>query len=489
MKKIIVKSFVVIISITLLTFVVIPKIFTQLPLLYSQLYNLEWAGFGPDDEESKLKTTKEVINPKDGKITELKETTTRSQSAKTLWDWLGLGGMIAIPVVLFSFQQAEQRRSEKQAETEKQIADNNLREQSLEGYIDRMSELLIDKELKLLIGKKLKESDSEYQKLNAALDIVRARTLSVLRRLAQDGERKGSVIRFLVDAELINNLDLNGRTLDLNGANLSGAYLSGANLSGAYLEDAILSFAILSFANLSGANLSFAILSFANLSGAYLSGANLEDAILSFANLSRAELKDANLSFANLSRANIEGANLKGANLSGANLKGASLKGASLKGANLKGAKFSRANIEGANLKGANLKGANLKGAKFSRAYFQNSVYDNDTELPKSFDPIKKGMYLIAPSVNLSSANLSGANLSDANLSRANLSRANLSRANLSSVNLEGANLSGANLSSANLEGAKKLTPEQVKSASNWELSKYDKRFRAKLGLLPEPDE
>ncbi|GAB1538153.1 hypothetical protein NUACC21_08110 [Scytonema sp. NUACC21] len=218
MKRSIVKYSVFAIGITLIIFV-IAGIAIQLHLLYSLLYSLEGSGFGPDSNQSK--TTKEVINPKDGKIIKLTETTTHSQSAKTLWDWLGLAGTIAIPFVLFSFQQAEQRRSEKQAETEKKIADNSLREQALEAYIDRMSELLIDKNLKVLIDKKLETSDPEYPVLDAALDIARARTLSVLRRLDRDGERKGSIIRFLFDAELIS-------TLDLNDANLSGANLSSA---------------------------------------------------------------------------------------------------------------------------------------------------------------------------------------------------------------------------------------------------------------------
>ncbi|MBN3949930.1 MAG: pentapeptide repeat-containing protein [Nostoc sp. NMS7] len=362
--------------------------------IYSVLYRFEWSGFGPDSNKSV--STEEAINPKDGKIIKLKKETENFQSAKTLWDWLQLFGVIAIPLALFYFERREQRRSdqraqeektqveeqakrekanqEEQAKREKEIADNNLHEQALEAYIDRMSELLIDKELKVLIDKKLKESDSEYQKLDAALDIVRARTLSVLRRLDQDGERKGSVIRFLVDAELINNLDLNGRTLDLNGANLIGANLLG--------------------------------------------GDNLSSANLWRANLSRANLWRAYLSRANLSSANLEGAILEGAIL------------------------------EGAYLSSANLSGAILEGA-----------------------------YLI--DANLSSANLEGANLSSANLEGANLS----------SANLEGAYLIDANLSSTNLEVAKKLTPEQVKSASNWELSKYNKEFRAKLGLLPEPDE
>ncbi|MEG4506812.1 pentapeptide repeat-containing protein [Microcoleus sp. F6_B4] len=51
------------------------------------------------------------------------------------------------------------------------------------------------------------------------------------------------------------------------------------------------------------------------------------------------------------------------------------------------------------------------------------------------------------------------------------------------SANLSGANLSDADLSLANLSGAKNLTPEQVKSAKNWQKARYDEDFHKKLGL------
>ncbi|MCC5630419.1 pentapeptide repeat-containing protein [Nostoc sphaeroides CHAB 2801] len=82
---------------------------------------------------------------------------------------------------------------------------------------------------------------------------------------------------------------------------------------------------------------------------------------------------------------------------------------------------------------------------------------------------------------------LSGINVEKTNLSGAYLSGANLSFANLSFAYIYNANLNGASLMSSNLSGAKNLTPEQVKSAKNWEQAIYDKEFRTKLGLPPEP--
>ncbi|MEH1993215.1 nSTAND1 domain-containing NTPase [Nostoc sp.] len=228
---------------------------------------------------------------------------------------------------------------------------------------------------------------------------------------------------------------------DFSGVNLRGANLSGANLSGA---------------NLSGANLNSAYLSSANLSDAYLRSANLSIADFSSANLSGANLRGANLSSANLLGANLSSANLRGANLSVANLSVATLSSADLSSADLSSANLNRANLSNANLNRANLRGAYLVVA-----------------------------YLVV--ANLNGADLNGAVLNGADLFGADLRGANLRGADLSSAKLSRADLSSADLSSADLMYTKNLTPEQVKSAKNWDKAKYNKDFRAKLGLPPEP--
>src|SRR5216683_2707437 len=190
------------------------------------------------------------------------------QPAKTLWDWLQLLGVLAIPVAVvlgvawFTTKQGQVGDAENK---------DNQREAALQAYIDNMLELLLAKNLRS------STEDEEVQK------IARVRTLTVLRRL--DAERKGSVLQFLQESGLIGK---DKRVINLTGANLIGANLIGANLF------------------------------LANLSKANLSGASLYEANLSLANLSRADL-----SGANLSKANLSGANLNGADLSGANLRGA----------------------------------------------------------------------------------------------------------------------------------------------------------------------
>ena len=158
------------------------------------------------------------------------------QPAKTLWDWMQL---LIIPAILVggaywlneSARKQEIEIAEKSAETEREIASDNRKETALQTYLDKMTELLLDK--------KLRESE-----VNSEIRAVaRARTLTVLRRL--DGERKGALLQFLYEADLI---DKDKIAINLNGAKLSFAYLNGANLGWADLGGAILNGAKLGWA-------------------------------------------------------------------------------------------------------------------------------------------------------------------------------------------------------------------------------------------------
>src|SRR3989442_684979 len=74
-------------------------------------------------------------------------------AGKTLWDWLQLLGILAIPAVvalasiLFSMQQSQMSEaiSQKQHQTDLQIAQDQQQEMALQTYLDRMSELLLDR--------------------------------------------------------------------------------------------------------------------------------------------------------------------------------------------------------------------------------------------------------------------------------------------------------------------------------------------------------
>jgi len=272
---------------------------------------------------------------------------------RTLWDWMQL---LIIPAVLaggglwFNSQQRER---------EQQIADVRAQDEALQAYLDQISQLLTDKDRPL----------NKAQPSDTLSTVARARTLTALWRL--DGSRKGSLVQFLYESDLITK---HSTVIDLSGAHLVAAHLwqynlretnlSGANLSNAILRDANLNGANLNGANLNGANLSYATLSEADLSYATLSEANLNWANLSNADLSNADLSEADLSNVKLGGANLSNTNLSGVSLRDAKLGYAALIRATLSNADLRGAELLHANLNGADLSGADLRDANMRHAR-----------------------------------------------------------------------------------------------------------------------------
>jgi uncharacterized protein YjbI with pentapeptide repeats len=235
---------------------------------------------------------------------------------KTVWDFLQL---LIVPLMLvaiglvFSLQQdaRQQRVEDQRADAERVLADQRAQDEALQAYLDQMSGLLLEKDLRT------SEVNSEVRTL------AQVRTLTVLGRL--DPSRKTAVMQFLVDADLVQSIDERDPIISLNGADLSGANVSDANLrnadlNGADLSDSDLSDSDLSFADSANADLSFADLSDANLRGASLSDVELRGAILRHANLSDADLSDAFLRGADLSNAFLRGADLSDSDLRGTDL-------------------------------------------------------------------------------------------------------------------------------------------------------------------------
>jgi uncharacterized protein YjbI with pentapeptide repeats len=207
-------------------------------------------------------------------------------AGKTLWDWLQLA---IIPSVLtFGVwwltrlqQRRDQQLAERQAQTEREISLDNQHEMALQGYIDNMSALQLEKDLR------------EPIELEKVRKIARVRTLTVLPRC--DGRRKALVLNFLYESGLI---DKDQKIVDLSGADLSEAELIRAQLSKADLSRANLSRANLFEANLIEANLSGTVFIQANLSGAKLMeadlrGADLSEAILDGAIVTSKQLEEA----------------------------------------------------------------------------------------------------------------------------------------------------------------------------------------------------
>jgi len=345
-------------------------------------------GIGKDSPVS----TKTIEKDKQGNTVKTIETI-KYDYGKTLWDWLSLLGVpLSLAILGYFLQQQQQKRAEIVSEYQRKIADNETKEEVLQTYFDRLSALLIDKSLIALSDKSQSSTiaPEEQELLDSALDVIRARTLSILRRFKNDAERKTSVIKFLIETDIVGKSKLNLSEANLSEANLEGANLEGVNLSGANLQLANLEGAYLREANLQKADLQGANLQKADLQGAYLREANLQGAYLQEAYLQEAKLLAANLPKANLQGANLQGAYLLWASLREANLQGANLERANLERANLQGANLERANLLGAylqiaNLEWANLKWANLQDIKWNSetAWPDKSQFDNAENIPE----------------------------------------------------------------------------------------------------------
>ncbi len=288
------------------------------------------------------------------------------RAGKTLWDWMEL---LLIPLILailaYLFRQSE-------ISSNRELSADRQQEANLLSYFEFMQEIL------------LKINLSEKGAIDDAIQIASARTQVLLRSL--NGERKGIVLRFLYEAELIsiNGTFIKMERADLSGANyqfssLSNANLRYVNLDKANLQSCSLYDAMLSGSsmvetnlentNMHGANLEYAVLNRANLSYTNLDGASLIKAHAQKANFKRARLnnttmRDIDLTKTNLSKANLTGAYLLGAKLIGANLRDADLQNTNLRESNLMYANLTNADLTGADLTNAIISKKQLRRAK-----------------------------------------------------------------------------------------------------------------------------
>ncbi len=164
-------------------------------------------------------------------------------------------------------------------------------------------------EEKLLEFAAIKKEEDKIDAIKNARVVARAQTLSTLRRLDDDGELKGEVIRFLHEAKLIALPSEGNLKKDLNLFRYQVSRdspcppqtlvdLCGANLKNVQLKDA------------------------------WLWRINLKETILSNADFSNTNFKEADLSKADLTSARLINADLRDADLTGAKLESADLKGA-----------------------------------------------------------------------------------------------------------------------------------------------------------------
>jgi uncharacterized protein YjbI with pentapeptide repeats len=255
---------------------------------------------------------------------------------QTLWNWLQL---LIIPAVLlltgslftFTVSRNERKAADRRNQIEREIAQDNQHGAILQEYIDKMSELILDKNL--------------CNSTKEPRTIARVRTLTVLSLL--DAYRKRSVIQFLQEVDLIK---VDKTIVDLSGADLTKAFLSALNLASANFSRTILFGAELMGTNLTDVNLSNTTLLGANLTSANLMGANLKETSISL-NYPGAEPIITKLYMTDLTDADLSGARLRGANLRDTILIGADLTGADLRGAKITNEQLAKAK----SLKGATL--------------------------------------------------------------------------------------------------------------------------------------
>ena len=262
-------------------------------------YGLQWTGFGPTRASG------------------------GGQPPKTLWEWLGL---LIVPAMLAAGafwinQRQKQHDVQIQAAEKKReetAAIQRAQDEALGAYLDQMSDLIVDREMRK------KPDDPDLRRL------AQARTLAILLGLDQD--RKRRPLRLIYELSLI----MKEEPI----LNLKNAGLDTADLSEITLHDACLREVDLRLANLSGADLKGSDLGGADLRGANLSNANLSDTVLVGANLLPYDkTQPAKLNAPSLLNgadpSNIDSRNdhLTPTNLGGADLSNADLSGAYLTGA------------------------------------------------------------------------------------------------------------------------------------------------------------
>jgi uncharacterized protein YjbI with pentapeptide repeats len=281
-------------------------------VLFSAFQSTLWpggVGFKEDESISNTTTVTEEEKQSDAAASTTKTTTTseikttKQQSGKTLWDWLQLIGaplsLAILGVWLQRLQSQRDRIAEKHRQDDIQRAakqeaariEEIAKEEALQIYFDRLSYLLIEQNIFALSVKerlkdKLKDEDELFEViewetlLESAKNIIRARTLSILRRLEGDGLRKSSVIHFLNDADIIQGLNIELHECDLSGADLKGIIFRNTFFQKANLSKTDLRYADLSDANLLNVDFQHADLSVTSLQNADLSFADLRGAVL-----------------------------------------------------------------------------------------------------------------------------------------------------------------------------------------------------------------
>jgi uncharacterized protein YjbI with pentapeptide repeats len=291
-------------------------------------------------------------------------TTIAKQEPKKLWDWLSLLG---VPVALAIFaaylnhlqQESERRREElaeaeadRKTQAEKAIAETRQQEEAFQNYIDRMSALLIDKNLVGMADRENKMGwpyPEQKDLLEASVCVIRSRTLSILRRLHGNLLLKTNVIRFLIDSEVLTKLGV-----DLCDADLRGVDFSDENFSGINFTETKINFRGVKFQRCDFRNVRF------------------DDACL----VGR-EFKDPEKPLDN--KIDFRGANFENAVFSKSDLSDADFREAILKTAEFQDVRLGKADFSGSDLGNAKFSGdfSLLEKSRFDKAWLTSTSFEN----------------------------------------------------------------------------------------------------------------
>ncbi|NCR36424.1 MAG: pentapeptide repeat-containing protein [Microcystis aeruginosa S11-01] len=188
---------------------------------------------------------------------------------KSFWDWLQL---LIVPLMLafaaFYLSYASETR-------DKQIAEERKQQELLKDYFSKMQTLILAEKTLPKSNNKPTGSPSLDQDKSllsqASQDIARALTLAVLDEL--DGPRKGKVITYLAESNLINKPK---PEIKLDRANLQDIVLQDVDMGGVKINKADMTKANLTDVSLINADLTLSIFSSATLQKVNFSGATLD---------------------------------------------------------------------------------------------------------------------------------------------------------------------------------------------------------------------
>ena len=161
---------------------------------------------------------------------------------KTLWQWLEVVGIPLTVVIIAGIFGLAAQRAGRRAEEQRERDADRAREATLRAYLDDMTKLILEHKLQ----------DSEVGSAERA--VAHAQTFMALRTL--DGPRKGVLLQFLKDSQLINK---DKPIISLHFADLTYANLSSADLHGTDLSSVNLRYADLRNADLRDTDLSEAV--------------------------------------------------------------------------------------------------------------------------------------------------------------------------------------------------------------------------------------